>query len=63
MVALSRLPTPSTGKEQPIKGNQRKLYIGIDVHSNERKVVVIPISLLDQPGAAWKKVKPLSSGG
>lgn len=43
-----------------MKDNQRKLYVGIDVHSREHKVAVIPIALLEQPGNAWRKVKPLS---
>ena len=40
--------------------HQRKLYVGIDVHSREHKVAVLPIALLEQPGATWRKVKPLS---
>ena len=43
-----------------MKDNQRKLYVGIDVHSREHKVAVIPIALLEQPGNDWRKVKPLS---
>ena len=43
-----------------MKDNQRKLYVGIDVHSREHKAAVIPIALLEQRGNAWRKVKPLS---
>ena len=43
-----------------MKDRQRKLYLGIDVHSREHKAAVLPIALLEQPGAAWRKVKPLS---
>ncbi len=42
-----------------MKDRQRKLYVGIDVHSREHKAAVLPIALLEQPGAAWRKVKPL----
>jgi len=42
-----------------MKDNQRKLYVGIDVHSREHKAAVLPIALLEQSGAAWRKVKPL----
>jgi len=40
--------------------NQRKLYVGIDIHAKKHKAAVIPITLLEQPGEAWKRVKPLS---
>ena len=40
--------------------NHRKLYVGIDIHSREHKVALVPISLLERPGAAWRKVKPLN---
>ena len=43
-----------------MKDNQRKLYVGIDVHSREHKAAVIPIALLQELGNAWSKVKPLS---
>ncbi len=43
-----------------MEDNQRKLYVGIDVHSREHKAAVIPIALLRQPGTAWKKLRPLS---
>lgn len=39
---------------------QRKLYVGIDVHSKEHIAAVLPVGLLQQPGSAWKKVKPFS---
>ena len=42
-----------------MKDNQWKLYVGIDVHSREHKAAVLPIALLKQSGAAWRKVKPL----
>jgi len=42
-----------------MKDNQRKLYVGIDVHSREHKAAVLPIALLEQSGAAWKKAKLL----
>jgi len=42
-----------------MKDHQRKLYVGIDVHSREHKAAVLPIALLEQAGAAWRKVKPL----
>ncbi len=42
-----------------MKNHQRKLYVGIDVHSREHKAAVLPIALLEQPGTAWRKVKPL----
>ncbi len=40
--------------------NHRKLYVGIDVHRESHKVAVMPIALLERPGAVWKKVKPLN---
>lgn len=43
-----------------MKSHQRKLYVGIDVHSREHKAAVLPIALLEQPRAAWRKVKPLN---
>ncbi len=43
-----------------MKETQRKLYVGIDVHSKEHKAAVMPVALLEQPGNAWKKVKPLN---
>jgi len=46
--------------EEDMKNRQRKLYVGIDVHSREHKAAVLPIALLEQPGAPWRKVKPLS---
>jgi len=42
-----------------MKDNQRKLYVGIDVHSREHKAAVLPMALLEQSGAAWKKAKLL----
>jgi len=42
-----------------MKGRVRKLYVGIDVHSREHKAALIPRALLNQPGSAWKNVKPL----
>ncbi|MFC1983991.1 transposase [Chloroflexota bacterium] len=39
--------------------HQRKLYVGIDVHSREHKVAFLPIALLEQPGAVWTKGKSL----
>lgn len=39
---------------------QRKVYVGIDVHSKEHKAAVVPLSILASPGAYWKKVKPLN---
>ena len=42
-----------------MKDHQRKLYVGIDVHSREHKAAVLPIALLEQAGATWRKVKPL----
>ena len=43
-----------------MKDHVRKLYVGIDVHSREHKAAVIPIALLEQPGATWRKAKPLN---
>jgi len=43
-----------------MKETQRKLYVGIDVHSKEHKAAVIPLALLEQPGNTWEKVKPLN---
>lgn len=43
-----------------MKNNQRKLYIGIDVHSREHKVAVIPVEVLEQSGTTWKNIRPLS---
>lgn len=40
--------------------NQRKLYVGIDVHSRQHKAAVLPVELLKQSGTLWRKVKPLS---
>jgi len=37
-----------------------KLYVGIDIHSREHVAAVIPISLLELPGALWGKVKPIT---
>ncbi len=42
-----------------MKGHKRKLYVGIDVHSREHKVALVPIALLEF-GEAWRKVKPLN---
>ena len=43
-----------------MRDNQRKVYVGIDVHSREHKAAIIPIALLEQPGDVWKKVKLLN---
>ena len=43
-----------------MKDKERKLYVGIDIHAREHKVALVPIALLEQPGASWRKVKPLS---
>jgi len=43
-----------------MKDNERKLYVGIDIHSREHRAAVIPILLLERPGAAWRKVKTFS---
>ena len=43
-----------------MKYQQRKLYVGIDVHSREHKVALMPISLLEGHGARWKRSKTLS---
>jgi len=39
---------------------QRKLYVGIDVHHEEHKAAIVPVTLFETPGAVWRKVKPLS---
>ncbi len=39
---------------------KRKLYIGLDIHSREHKAAVVPVALLEGPGAPWRKVKPLN---
>ena len=52
------LPREPEGKQ--MKDSKRKLYVGIDVHSREHKVAVIPIALLEQSGDSWRKVKPFS---
>ena len=43
-----------------MRDNQRKVYVGIDVHSREHKAAIIPIALLEQPGDVWRKVKLLN---
>ena len=43
-----------------MKDNQRKVYVGIDVHSRQHKAAVLPVELLEQSGTLWRKVKPLS---
>ena len=40
-----------------MKNNKRKLYVGIDIHSREHKVALVPIALLESPGTAWRKLK------
>ncbi len=47
-------------EEKKVMKNQWKLYVGIDVHSREHKVAVIPKALMDRGGTAWKKVRPLA---
>jgi len=42
-----------------MKNGKHKLYIGIDVHSKEHKVALIPVWLLESGGAQWKKLSPL----
>jgi len=55
-----QIACPVNSEEEEMKDNQRKLYVGIDVHSREHKAAVIPMALLKCPGASWRKVKPLS---
>lgn len=43
-----------------MKDRVRKLYVGIDIHSREHKAAVIPIALLEKPGAVWRKVNPFN---
>lgn len=43
-----------------MKNNERKLYVGIDIHSREHKVALVPIALLESPGTAWRKVKSVN---
>lgn len=40
--------------------HHRKLYVGIDVHSRVHNAALLSIALLERPGVAWRKVKPLS---
>lgn len=40
--------------------HKRKLYVGIDIHSREHKATLVPIAVLEYPGALWAKVKPLN---
>jgi hypothetical protein len=37
-----------------------QLYVGIDVHSKEHKVAIIPKTLFEEGGRPWKRVKPLT---
>jgi len=37
----------------------KNIYVGIDIHSKEHKVAILSKALLEQPGTAWKSVKPL----
>ena len=39
---------------------KRELYVGIDIHSREHKVAIIPTPLLERRDKAWRKVKTLS---
>lgn len=41
-------------------GEKRRLYVGIDVHSRQHKVALLPLDLLEHPGNLWQKVKPLA---
>ncbi len=43
-----------------MENNQRRVYVGIDIHRREHKAAIIPLTLLECPGTGWKKVKPLS---
>lgn len=38
----------------------KQLYVGIDVHSKEHKVAIVPKALFEEAGKPWKKVKPLT---
>jgi len=38
---------------------RRRLYVGIDVHSREHRVAVIPIDVLEDTNANWRKTKVL----
>ncbi len=43
-----------------MKAHKMKLYVGIDVHSREHKVALIPVALLECHGAEWKKAASIS---
>ena len=38
----------------------RKLYVGIDVHSREHKVALLPMTVLECTGTPWKNAKLLN---
>jgi len=60
MITLRRLSITLTQRRERMKHHKRKLYVGIDIHSREHKAALLPMALLECPGAAWRKVKPLT---
>ena len=38
---------------------EKKLYVGIDVHSKEHSAAIIPTSLFTRGDAAWKRIKTI----
>lgn len=43
-----------------LKAETRKLYVGIDVHSREHKVAILPSALLEQRPEVWRTAKFLN---
>lgn len=42
-----------------MKDHKHRLYVGIDIHSREHKVALLPRGLLESCESLWKKVTPL----
>jgi len=40
----------------------RKVYVGVDVHCQTHRVVILPLELLEGSGVLWKKVKGIVIG-
>lgn len=59
MVAQSISAHSVISKEERVKNDKRKLYVGIDIHSREHRVALMPLTSLEQPDALWRKIKPL----
>ena len=59
LIVLARLPAPQNKQGELMRVTQHKLYVGIDIHSREHKVALLPVVLLEQPGTAWRMVNQI----